>query len=249
MQNAVLNTQELLEIRNVDRLLPSQAVLCKKFEGGSSEFFEQLENLILSVQAHKSVEDKWDIVLKPGVSYASLGSDIGTLYFYQLLIRLGGIKSILELGTYIGVSALYMAEAAGEKGKVTTIEFGQEFYDIAKTNFERNGYSKRVDQVLGCGMEALRDFAKKNQKFDCILIDAAKESYAEMLELSLPCLTENGLILVDDVFFQGDVLNKVPSTDKGLGVRRMLEMAIQLKNFQKTILPIGNGLLIMRRES
>lgn len=246
MQNSVWDLEELSRIRNGDRLLPSQPLLSKQFTGDRSRFFEQLENLLLSVQQHKSVEEKWDLTLKPGVTYASLGADIGTLYFYQLLLRLGGIKNVLELGTYIGVSALFLAEAVGKSGKVTTVEFGEEFYNIAKGNFERNGYADRIEQVHGCAVETLQKYAKKKRAFDCIIIDAAKERYADMLEPALVCLSEDGLLLVDDIFFQGDTLNDVPHSPKGAGVRKLVEKAALLKDdYVRVILPIGNGLLLI----
>lgn len=246
MKNAVLNANELSQLRNVDRLLPSQPVLRKEFKEDDSRFFECLENVLMSVQPHRSVEEKWDIQLKPGVSYESLGSEIGSLYLYQLLIRLGGCKRILETGTYIGVSALYLAEAAGADGNVTTIEFGQEFHDMAKANFERNNYSDRITQIHGCAVEALAGFAEKKEKFDFIFIDAAKESYDKQFTSALECISPGGLILVDDVFFQGDALNPTPATEKGMGARRVLERAAEQKGFDKVVLPMGNGLLIVR---
>ncbi|MEI7669890.1 MAG: hypothetical protein WCJ33_07395, partial [Pseudomonadota bacterium] len=74
---AILTNEELSQIRNVDRLLPSQKVMSKKFNGNESEFYNNLERLLLSVLPAKSLEEKWDIKLKPGVTYASLGSDLG----------------------------------------------------------------------------------------------------------------------------------------------------------------------------
>ena len=85
--------------------------------------------------------------------------------------------------------------------------------------------------------------------YDLIFIDCAKESYRELLELSLPRLAPDGLILVDDVFFQGDTLNDVPTSEKGAGVRRMLDYVETLEGYERVILPLGNGLLTVRKIS
>src|ERR1700756_3397769 len=141
----VLTSDELSRIRNLDRLLPSQPALCKYFNGGREQFYPQLEALLHSVLPVRTLEEKWDLVGKRDVSYASLGSDFNTLHFYQLLIRLGRYERVLELGTFIGVSTLFLAEAVGERGKVTSVELQQEFHDIAKINVERSGYAARVE--------------------------------------------------------------------------------------------------------
>ena len=76
----------------------------------------------------KSVHDRFDIHLKPGVTYETLGSDLSTLYHLQLLIRLMGCRRVLEVGTYVGVSAMFLAEAVGRQGRVTTVEIGRSTY-------------------------------------------------------------------------------------------------------------------------
>jgi predicted O-methyltransferase YrrM len=79
-----------------------------------------------------------------------------------------------------------------------------------------------------------------------VLIDAAKQSYDQMLDPALACLNPRGLVLVDDVFMNGDTLNRTPSLDKGEGVRAMLAKVSALTgDVAKVILPIGNGLLLI----
>jgi caffeoyl-CoA O-methyltransferase len=241
----VLTPDEMGRIRNVDRLLPSQSILCKHFSGTQEDFFSRLESLIHSVLPVEKVEDKWDIALKPGVTYASLGSELSTLFFYQLLIRLGGIKQVLELGTYIGVSTLFLAEAVGEKGHVTTVELGEEFYGIARENFARNKLQGRIEAICGGAFETLAQLGKQGKKYDMVLVDAAKERYGDMLEPALACLNPGGLLVVDDIFANGDTLNVSPALQKGQGVQALLERITKVADLQsKVILPLGNGVLL-----
>jgi len=242
----VLTADELSQIRNLDRILPSQPILSKYFNGDQAQFYRRLESLLHSVLPTRTLEEKWDLVGKPGVSYSSLGSDFNTLHFYQLLIRLGRYERVLELGTFIGVSTLFLAEAVGERGKVTSVELQQEFHDIAKINVERSGYAARVELLKGCVVETVTRLAQSGAKYDLVLIDAAKQSYGEMLDPALACLNPGGLVLVDDIFLNGDTLNPAPSLDKGAGVRALLDKVSATKDdLSKVILPIGNGLLLI----
>lgn len=235
MKNAVWDDDELASIRNVDRLLPSQPYFSRMYKGDN--FYGDMERLMLSMLP----SNNFDIQTKLGMTYAVMGSDINTLRFYQMLIRMNGYKRILELGTYIGVSAMYMAEAGAS---VTTVEKGEEFYKIACENISNNGFERSICTVHGDATLFLEEI---ENSYDFILIDCAKESYKELLELSLPRLSHGGLILIDDVFFQGDTLNNAATSEKGVGVRRMLEYAAVLDRWEKIILPIGNGLLMMQR--
>ena len=76
-------------------------------------------------------------------------------------------------------------------------------------------------------------------------IDAAKQIYDVLFQKSMACLNAGGIILIDDVLFQGETLNDEIKTNKGLGVERCLELARQI-NGEKSLLPIGNGLLLIR---
>ena len=140
MKNAVWNDEEMASIQNKDRLLPSQPYFQKMYHG--NDFYGDLESLLGSM--YKAPQ--WDIKTKDGMTYAVMGSDINTLHFLQFLIRSHGYKNVLELGTYIGVSAIYMADTGAH---VTTVEKGEEFFEIAKVNIRRNGFFGKIIPCLG----------------------------------------------------------------------------------------------------
>ena len=134
MKNQVWSDEEMATIQNKDRLLPSQPYFSKMYHG--VDFFGDLERVL---QLQKPLD--LDIKTKDGLTYSCMGSDLNTLRFYQFLIRSHGYKSILELGTYIGVSAIYMAAAGAS---VYTIEKGKEFCDIATGNIAKSSYRNVV---------------------------------------------------------------------------------------------------------
>lgn len=251
MKNAEYDniTESLKQIGNADRILPSQPALRQQFIGDDEQFYQQLDEAMLSILPEKSIDEKWDINLKPGVTYASFGSNISTLYFYQFLISISKAKDILELGTFIGVSAMFLAEAVGKSGNITTVEIGEEFAKIANNNFKTNGCDN-INLINGCVVDVLNKFKSNNKKFDMILIDAAKEKYSELFDISLDILNEGGILLVDDIFFQGDTLNKQNTSVKGKGVKELLQKVSKLdRSYQRVILPFGNGLLMVRNQS
>lgn len=242
--NEVLGANELALTQNVDRILPVTGFNSKHYRGDA--FLASLNAIMLSVLPARQIELKWKIKEKPGVTYASLGSDLSTLYFYQMLIRMGEYRHILELGTYLGVSALFLAEAAGVGSHVITVEKGEEFFELACENVRANGYAARIRPVLGDVLDVLRAEDAGGITFDFILVDAAKEHYGEMLDPALACLSSHGLIVFDDVLMHGDVLNEKPVLQKSAGVLDLLAAVSTRRDLHAVLLPIGNGLLMVR---
>ena len=234
---------------NADRVLPWQSAMCRLFSGNEHQFHFYLERLLSSVLPAQAIERKWNIVGSRRFDYFSLGTSLHTLFFYQMLIRMGRYRDVLELGTFIGVSTLFLAEAVGDKGSVVSVESGKEFYDLAAANVQRNGYSPRIDLFNEDAVAFIVDAAAARKRFDLVLMDAAKQSYGEMLEPALTCLRPGGLLLVDDVFMEGDALNPAPMTDKGRGVCALLDLLKELQGVTSVILPVGDGLMLVWKEA
>lgn len=246
-QRMLTSAAELSGITNRDRLLPSQPWQRKFFHGDDEAFHTSLETLLHGVLPAKWVLEKFPrLHLPPGVTYASLGSDLARLYFYQLLIKLGGYRSILELGTFIGVSTMFLVEAVGDNGRVTSVEIGSQFYHIARANLE--SHHLHATLLNTDAVSFIKGSARGAPAYDLILIDAAKQAYGDMLAPALACLKPGGLLLVDDVFMQGDALNECPTTAHGLGVKALLAKAAELDGVSKVMLPMGDGLLLIHKE-
>lgn len=183
----------------------------------------------------------------PKVGFEEMSSPPFMLALINAIIKLTGAKTILEIGTFIGHTSIQLARMVGERGHVTTLELGKEFADLARSNFAQNGFADRVTVIEGDAGATMMRFPQRS--FDMVFIDGAKQSYLDYALRAETLLTDRGVIIVDDVFFHGDALNAVPSTDKGLGCKRLLDHYRDHKQFESLLLPLRNGILILfRRE-
>lgn len=166
--------------------------------------------------------------------------------FLQQLIRIKQPKKILEIGTAIGYSALQMVHAYPES-KVLTIERDQVRFDQAKENIKRVGFEQQIELIFGDALET-EGQALNHAPFDLLFIDAAKGQYQKFFELYTPMLTEDAVIVTDNVLFKGFVAE--PNQEN----KRIQKIADKIskynhwianqKNYHTIILPIGDGIAI-----
>lgn len=159
------------------------------------------------------------------------------------LINLGKVKTVLELGTFTGYSALAMAEQLPEDGKVITVDINAETTKLARSFWDQSPHGKKITQILKPGLEALGTL---KENFDLIFIDADKNNYKAYLEWSLDHLTENGFIVVDNTLWSGKVLS--PGLDKQTDsiIEHNLK-ARDLKGYVKTLLPVRDGMFLIKK--
>ena len=168
------------------------------------------------------------------------------LMFIEFLLKIINAKRVLEIGTFVGVCSLSMARIIPEDGKIVTIEKFDKFAEIAKKNFLNNKLDHKIDLFIG-DAENILNRNLINEKFDFIFIDGAKEKYDKFLKFSIQNIYKGGIIFIDDALFHGDVLNNLPVTEKGVGVKNSIYLAKEADGFEKIFLPISNGVMILKR--
>lgn len=131
--------------------------------------------------------------------------------FLRTLIRVTQAKSVLEIGTFTGYSALAMAEGLGASGKLITCDINAVTTKIAKKYWARSPHGKKITLKLG---PALKTIPTLKGKFDLVFIDADKDNYLNYWEACLPRVREGGLIVVDNVLWSGRVLKPKDYTDR-----------------------------------
>lgn len=170
--------------------------------------------------------------------------------FLQQLVEMSRARSILEIGTAIGYSTIYLARGAVQTGgRVVTVDMNKGRLVRAVEYIKRAKLEDNVDFVTA---NALHYLPGLTEQFDLIFVDAAKGEYPEYLDLLIPLVSPGGLLVVDNVLFRGWV---VPGSvfdkkyDRMVGAMRdFLKRLSGLTGFQVSVLPFGDGLAIARRK-
>lgn len=224
-----------------EKVLPNQEFF-KYLYKGEAPFETALYNLLLSYAPSFDTKG-FDLVTPREIDFEEMSSPPWQLAILGTILKLTGAKTVLEIGTFIGNSAMQFAKMVGEDGHVTTIELGKEFADLARENFKRNGLEKRITLHQGSAGEILDGL--KPESFDMVFVDGSKQDYLDYSLKSEKLLTKRGMIIVDDVFFHGDALNSTPTTDKGRGCKDVLDHYQSKPGFDKMLLPVANGILVL----
>lgn len=161
-----------------------------------------------------------------------------------LLVRLSGARRVLEIGTYTGYSALCMAEALPENGKLVTCEIKSEHAEIAQSFFNRSPHGHKIKIRLGPALETLAGLPP-SAGFDFVFIDADKENYVNYYEAVLPRLRPGGMIAADNVLWSGRVLAPETKTDRAVAAfnKRIRRDA----RVECVMLPVRDGILLARK--
>ena len=160
-----------------------------------------------------------EAALTPGLPGASVSPGQGA--FLHLLARAVRARSILELGTLGGYSAIWLARALPEDGRLVTLEVDPAYAEVARTNVERAGLGGLVDIRVGAALETL---PLVDGPFDFVFIDADKEQNPEYLEWALRLSRPGTLIVADNVVRGGAVIDSKSDDPRVRGVRRFHEL-------------------------
>ncbi len=167
-------------------------------------------------------------------------------HLLQLLTALHRPQQILEIGTAIGCSTIYMARAM--QGTITTIELQEERHLLALDYFKRAGLDSRIHAILGDARELVPAL---EQQYDMIFMDAAKGQYMEFLTVADRILKPGGLLVADNVLINGWVVRlNYPRHRQKTMVYRMKEFLEQFKTnkqYQCSVVPLGDGVAIIRK--
>ena len=172
---------------------------------------------------------------------------ISQAQFLQTLIKSSSVKKILEIGSFTGFSALSMALALPNDGTLISLDKNEKFSNLAKS-FYKMANEKRIRQMIKPALESLNELKSNGDMFDLIFIDADKENYINYYDFSVNLVHTGGLIIIDNVLWHGEVAD-IKKNDKFTNIIR--EFNKHVKNDKRTkqsILPLGDGLTICRRQ-
>lgn len=141
--------------------------------------------------------------------------------YLELLVQISGAKRVLEIGTLAGFSAICMARALPENGKLITLEYEQKNADVSRGNFKQAGLEGKIELRQGAALSSLQDLISENSEpFDFVFIDADKENIPNYLELSLKLSRKGTVIITDNVVREGEVINMDTDDEMVKGVQK-----------------------------
>ena len=170
---------------------------------------------------------------------------ISQCQFLHLIIKISNIKKILEIGTFTGLSTLSMALALTENGKITTLDKNEETNKIAINFFKKAKQDHKIKTIIKPALESLDEI--KDQTFDLIFIDADKMNYKKYYESSLNLLNLGGLIIIDNVLWHGEVVDKNNNDKFTLNIKDFNNYIAKDERVEKLIVPLGDGMTICRK--
>ena len=162
----------------------------------------------------------------------------------ETLVWVIGARRVLELGTYSGYSALSMAAALPDGGKVITCELDASHAGFAQRHVDASPYADRIEIRVGPAIDTVRSL---DGPFDLVFIDADKTGYSDYFEATLPLLSERGLIVIDNTLFSGDVLE--PSSDSSRAIAELNDRLAADPRVVCVLLPVRDGVTLVRRAS
>ncbi len=169
--------------------------------------------------------------------------------FMAFLVKLLGARKTIEVGVFTGYSALAVALALPDEGRMIACDINREYTDIAKRYWRRAGVADRIDLRLGPASATLQQLIDGGEQasYDFAFIDADKTGYQQYYEQCLVLLRPGGVIAVDNVLWGGSVIDQNDLSEDTEAIRQFNSFVKTDERVDETLLPVGDGLTLLRR--
>lgn len=181
-----------------------------------------------------------------GISMMQIAPEQGT--FMTLLARAIGAKRAVEVGTFTGYSSLCIARGLPDDGKLLCCDVSEEWTSVGRRFWEKAGVAHKIELKIGPAVETLRALPE-TEVFDLGFIDADKPGYPAYYEEILKRLRPNGLILVDNVLWMGNVVKADATDPHTLAIRAFNDLVAADTRVDCVMLAVSDGLTILRKRA
>ena len=172
---------------------------------------------------------------------------VSQCHFLHLIIKISKIKKVLEIGTFTGLSALTISLALPSDGKLIALDKNIETTKVANDYFKKANQDKKIETIIKSALDSLNDLKKNNKKFEMIFIDADKENYKNYYDQSIELLNKDGLIIIDNVLWHGDVVDETKNDKFTTNIRDFNKYVKNDSRTEQIIMPLGDGLTVCRK--
>ena len=169
--------------------------------------------------------------------------------FMQMLARLMGARSYIEVGVFTGYSSLVMAEVLPADGRILACDISEEWTRIARRHWQEAGLAEKIELVLAPATDTLNQRVEdgETEQWDMAFIDAHKPEYIDYYEACLGLIRPGGLIMVDNTLWDGQVANPAVDDENTRAIRAFNEHVNDDTRVDISLVPIGDGLTLCRK--
>jgi len=167
----------------------------------------------------------------------------------KILVEISGARRVLEIGSFTGYSAICLALGLPEDGHLDALEINDELEELMREGWERAGVSEKITLHIGDAIDTLKSLAASSAAYDLVFIDANKRQYCEYFELVLPLLPSGGLIIADDILWDGKVYaDTVPDDPQTASIVRFNDSVAADPRVEVVVLPLRDGISLIRKK-
>ncbi|AUC61935.1 O-methyltransferase MysB [Cyanobacterium sp. HL-69] len=203
--------------------------------------------------AEKTAQEDWSKLFAEGATPFELEQEMLSGHIegqmLQIFVKMLGAKNVLEIGMFTGYSALAMAEALPDDGKVIACEVDDYVAKFAQECFSHSPHGEKITVKVAPALDTMAELAQEDKNFDLVFIDANKKEYKDYFNLLLDkkLVSPGCLIVVDNTLYQGQVyLPESKRTENGQAIHEFNQMVAQDERVQQVLLPLRDGLTVIR---
>lgn len=232
-------------VRGYEKLFSNQLFNRYLYDGKQGEYEEKLYQFLNISSKLSFPQDCFEG--SPLHTIDEMASSPASVSFICFLSSILKPKLVIEIGTFIGFTTANLAATLETGAKLIAIEKFDEFAKIASNNIISCGVEDKVEIKIGDAKVLLPESNFQNNSVDLAFVDGNKEDYLSYVKIFENLLSNDGLMIIDDCFFHGDILNKQMKTDKGAGVAAAINYVTKSTGLKICFLPVSNGIALVRK--
>lgn len=168
--------------------------------------------------------------------------------FLEIITKISRSTNCLEIGRFTGLSTLFIARGLSSKGKITTVDNSEEFLGFAEKYWVLDNVNSKIESIIGEGVDVMQSMIDRQKIYDLIFIDADKNNYPNYYELGLKLIPSNGIIIIDNMLWHGDVANNNKNDSQTETIRNLNSKIQNDQRVEFSLLPLSDGLSFIRKK-
>jgi len=181
-----------------------------------------------------------------GVAQMQIAPEQGQ--FLEIIVKISQAKNCLEIGRFTGLSSLCIAKGLPQNGKLVAVDNSDEFLPMAEKYWKMAMIDSKIESIIGEGVEVMQSMIDRQHSVDFIFIDADKNNYPNYYELALQLLMPNGIIIIDNMLWHGDVADENTNDSQTNTIRNLNKKIQKDERVNFSLLPLSDGLSFIRKK-